>query len=504
MALSESELDTIARLSSSLGVQQRELERLDAYYEGYHRLERLGLAVPPELERFVTSVNWPRITVDSVEQRCDVEGFRLPGTDEADEDLWSVWQANGLDEESQQAHLDAMVLGRSYICVGSRGKGVEDEVTDPSIDSDVPLITVESPFEMVHEIAPRTRMVSAAMRRTRGYGSGWGTFATLYLPKVTVWLELRGSDGWVELDRDQHNLGVVPVVPLINRPRLRKRPGQARQRAGISEMTDVISLTDAACRALTNAQVATELLAVPQRYILGAKQQDFEDEQGNPVPKWEAYLASVWALMNEDAKVGQFDAADLKNFETIVNHYANLASGASGLPTRFYGQYTTNPPSEGSIVADETRLIMNAYRHHRSFGGSHEWAQRIARRLMDGDWNPDLTRMETLWRDPETPTRAQQADATVKLYTAQDPKGRPLLPRQAAWEDLGYSATRRQQLQRLCDEEDAQAAQNDPIARAAAGFRTGLEPGATANPEPAAQPQPGTPFADARPTPAGV
>jgi hypothetical protein len=65
------------------------------------------------------------------------------------------------------------------------------------------------------------------------------------------------------------------------------------------------------------------------------------------VPAWETYFGAVWALRNGEAKVGQFSAADLGNFERIVNHYANLVSGVSGLPTRFYGQYTTNPHRRG-------------------------------------------------------------------------------------------------------------------------------------------------------------
>ena len=447
MALSEVEDDTLKRLWSALNRAQHPLKQLDAYYEGDRRLKRLGLAVPPELEQFVTMVNWPRVTVDSIEQRCDVEGFRLPGAESADDDLWGIWQASDLDEESQMGHLDALALGRSYICVGTRD---ED---DP--EPNVPLVTVESPLEMVHEQDPRTRVVTAALRRPPLSVLDRSTQATLYLPDVTIWLERDASAGWQELDRDEHGLGVVPIVPLTNRSRLMRRQG-------LSEIEDVITLTDAACRALTNAQVATEVLAVPQRYVLGASPKDFVDKDGQPLTAWETYFGAVWALQNGDAKVGQFQAADLQNFERIVNHYANLVSGLSGLPTRFYGQYTTNPPSEGSIIADETRLIMNAYRKHRAWGGAWERAMRIARRIIDGDWNPDLARMETLWRSPETPTRAQQADATVKLVQAK------ILPIEAAWEDLGYSATRREQLRRMREAELAA----DPLTAAADAFRT--------------------------------
>jgi hypothetical protein len=438
VALSQVEDDTFKRLWSALTKAQGGLKRLDSYYEGTRRLQNLGLAVPPALETVRDAGELAADHGRLIEQRCDVEGFRLPGQESADDDLWGIWQANDLDEESQLGHLDSMALSRAYVCLGAR----EDE--EP--EAGVPLITVESPLEMIHETDARTRQLTAALRRPSP------TEATLYLPDVTIWLSNDGRN-WTELDRDEHALGAVPVVPLVNRSRLKNR-------TGVSEMADVIDLTDAACRALTNAQVATEVLAVPQRYVLGAAPNDFVDVNGDPVPAWETYFGAVWALRNDQAKVGQFSAADLGNFERIINHYANLVSGVSGLPTRFYGQYTTNPPSEGSIIADESRLIMNAYRKHRALGGSWERVMRIARRIIDGDWSPDLARMETLWRNPETPTRAQLADAVVKLRSA------GLLPVEAAWEELGYSATRREQLRRMRDAELAA----DPLKAAADAF----------------------------------
>lgn len=447
MPLSEDEEDTLKRLWSALNREQQKYKRLDGYYEGTRKLSQLGLAVPPALEAFTVMVNWPRITVDSIEQRCDVEGFRLPGVETANDELWGIWQASDLDEESQMGHLDALALGRAYVCVGTR--------EDDEAAAGVPLITVESAKYIIHENDQFGRRLTAALRRPPVSAAHPTASATLYLPDVTVWLERDSSRGWIELDRDEHGLGSVPVVPIVNRSRL-------DDRMGVSEMADVIDLTDAACRALTDVQVATEVLAVPQRYVMGASPKDFVDANGEPLTAWETYFGAVWALQNGEARVGQFSAADLQNFERMVNLYANLASGLSGLPTRFYGQYTTNPPSEGSIVADETRLIMNAYRKHRAFGGAWERVMRVARRIMDGGWDPALSRLETLWRNPETPTRAQQADATVKLVQAN------ILPVEAAWEDLGYSATRRAQLRRMREEQLAA----DPLTAAAGAFRT--------------------------------
>jgi hypothetical protein len=465
------------RLRQLLLVDQPGLFQLDAYYEGMQRVEQLGMAVPPALRKFLTIVNWPRVTVDALEERIDLEGFRLPSEDDRDEDLWRVWQANGLDEESQLAHLDALVFGRSYLCVGANE-------ADPS----TPIVTVESPLEMVGTRDPRTRAISSALRLHKLaplQGLPQVEYATLYLPDETVWIEYSENTGyvWAEVDRNVHNLGVVPVVPLVNRTRTARR-------SGVSEMADVIPLTDAAARALTNAQVATEALSVPQRYVLGAKPSDFQDAAGNLKTAWETYFSSVWALVNADAKVGQFEAADLKNFTTIVDHYAALVSSVSGLPVRYFGQNTANPPSEGSINADESRLIKRAERRERAWGGSWEAGMRLVRRIQEGEWNPDLASMETMWRDPSTPTRAQTADAVMKLAST-EVGGIPILPLEMAREEIGWSATKRERARLLDVQFQAEQAKAQADALAAQTAMAAAQP-APADAQPGDMPMAGT------------
>lgn len=436
MALSDDELATFRRLTSTLGQDRSRLERLNAYYEGVQRLEQLGLAVPPELRRFVTIVNWPRISADAVGDRLDVEGFRLANQTRTDDDLWRVWQANDLDEESQLAHLDALVYGRSFVCVGSND---EDEET--------PVVTVESPREMVTEADPKTRRVSAALRiygRDSAAPTSPAGFATLYLPNVTVWLERPTRGGkWVEVDRDEHGMGFVPVVPIVNRAR-------TADRLGVSEMADVITLTDAASRALTNAQLATETLAVPKRFVLNATKGDFVDSKtGEVLTAWEAYFGAFSALANEKADVKQLPAADLSNFPTIVNHYAQLVSGLTGLPAAHLGFHTDNPASADAIRASESRLVRKCERKAQAWSGSWEAVMRIVRRIQTGDWDESLQRMETKWRDPATPTEAQKTDAVVKLHSE------GILPTEAAWERLGFSPEDIKHLRELREQEAA-------------------------------------------------
>lgn len=430
MALSDDEQSSFDHLRVSLTASRGRTRLLNDYYEGMHRLEQLGLAIPPELKRFTVCVNWPRVVVDAIEQRLDVVGFRMPGADGADSALWDVWQYNDMDEQAAAAHVDKMALARSYATVGTN-------LEDP----EYPLISVESPMELITVRDPRTRAVTAALRL---YGSGNTTavgaytnsaellddHATLYLPNVTRWL-VRVGDRWVdEVDPDFHNLGVTPVVPFINRSRVTRVTNSFSE--GVSEMSDIIPIADSASRAITNAQLATETVAVPQKYALGVSKGDFVDGDGNPLPVWETYFGSVWANGSKDVSVGQLPSADLGNFEKAIDMYSRLGSGVTGLPIEYFGLATNNPPSADGQRAGETRLIKRAERQQTATGNGWEAVNRLVFRFRDGDWNDDARRLETLWRDAGTPTIAQVTDAIVKEYqsgltdweTAQENLGR--------------------------------------------------------------------------------
>ncbi|GIF14797.1 phage portal protein [Actinoplanes teichomyceticus] len=464
MALSEDQKELLGRLYVKVRRAERRNRVLGAYYDGEQRVEQLGLAIPPELRRFLTIVAWPGTYVDAIAERVTLEGFELPDATEADEDLWRIWQENNLDRESKLAHLEALKFGRAFVVVGAGDADTPDAPSAEGGDDDrprdaaTPLITVESSNEMAVELSPRTRQPIAA---AKFYTDDGVAYATLYLPDVTIWLE-RSNAAWTEVDRDEHELGVVPVVPLTHRERLSQRDGR-------SAMTRIIGLTDATARALTNAQIATEALAVPQRYVVGAQPDDFKDKDGNVLTAWEAYFGAVWALKNKDAKIGSLTAADLANFSGIVNHYAALVSGVTGLPMRYLGQATTNPPSAEGILADESRLIKQVEDFETGAEAAWERVQQIAARFRDGEWDPRLRQMETQWRSAATPTRAQQADAAVKLVQA------GILPVEAAWVDLGYSAARRKKLAEMRAAELAR----DPLREIAAGL-TPPQPAATA------------------------
>src|SRR5690606_32916707 len=111
----------VTELSSLLSGQLMDLEESAEYYDACYRLETIGLAAPPEMRVLSHVVGWPRMYLDSLEERLDVEGFRLAGQSRQIQEMWDWWQANNMDEESCLAHRVAFIYGRSEVTVVAVG-----------------------------------------------------------------------------------------------------------------------------------------------------------------------------------------------------------------------------------------------------------------------------------------------------------------------------------------------------------------------------------------------
>lgn len=419
MALTPAEVALVDRLHRKLQSTEASDELLLRYYMGRQRFEQIGLTIPPSLRRFTVIVNWPRTVVDTINDRQQVRSLILPGEETADPRLRAIWDGSNMSAHLRMFNRDRMVYGRAFLSVGSN----ED---DPSL----PLVRVESPREMVADVDVRREVITSAARFYGVDETGQGpTNVTLYLPNVTVWIE-KGRDGrWFEVDRDEHDLGAVPVVMHLNR---RMSSGWV----GESEMSDIIPITDAAARSMTDMQFAQASHGAPRMWMTGVAAGDFVGADGKPIPKVEAYFNAVTTITNPQGKVGQLEAADLKNFETAMSVYGNQASVVTGFPGRYFGNQTVNPPGEGAIIADEINLVRSVESQNDEVGMTLGWTAALALRFATGEW-VEGNRVRVDWHNPATPTIAQRMDAIAKA------KQSGILSREGSWDELGWSEARK-------------------------------------------------------------
>lgn len=438
MALTLDELQLLQAHANDLASKRSNDIKHERYYDGEQRVEQLGMAIPPEMRQFLVIANWSATVVDTIKDRQQVRSMALLGDETADPVLQRVWDASNMDSHVDMFNIDRMVYGRAFLSVGA------DEE-----DSESALIRVESPRELSAFVDVRREVVTSAARFYGVSDDALGpTSATLYLPDCTVWLERSETTGkWAEVDRDEHNLGAVPIVMHLNR----RRSGEL---VGRSEMTKVMGLSDAAARSLTNMQFAQEAHGIPRMWMTGVAKGEFVDAEGKPVPQFEAYFDAIHTLASKDAEIGQLTAADLKNFETAMRIYGQQATIATGFPYRYWGLSTTNPPAEGAVIADESSLVRSVEAQNTQVGTTLGWAGALAYRIATGDWVTG-NRVRVDWFDPSTPTVAQREDALMKR------RSQGVLSREGYWDELGWSEARKERERNYLKAEAAEMAAID-------------------------------------------
>lgn len=437
----------LKRLQGRLVARRPHIDKMWKYYDGEHPL---AFASQKFLEAFggmfgAFADNWCDLVVDAVEERLNVTGFRLGGDPKGDSEAWRIWQANGLDAESQLAHTEALVTGESCATVWY------------GADLSTPVITVEPASNAVVETDPANRRIRRAGLRT--YLDEWGFLhAELFLVDA-VWLfrsktaqsgsSIAGEIAWVEDSKavngnaivdgagawQPNPLGVVSMVPLANRPRLTRH--RRWDTAAQSEIAGVIPLQDAVNKLVADMMVGAERQAMPQRYALGLDELPV-DESGRPFNPFTPDK-NVWIGEGDmsTAKIGQFDAGDLSNLVKAIEMVVQHIASQTRTPPHYLNASADRLSGE-SIKAAETGLVAKTRRKQVHFGEGWEEVVRLGLRVI-GDQRATVVDSEVIWGDPESRTESEHVDALVK-------KKQLGVPDQQLQEDAGYSP---QQIQRF-------------------------------------------------------
>ncbi len=377
-------------------------------------------------------INLARVAVDEVALRCQVTGFRSSPGDVVDDDLLKLWGNLRLPESAQLAQLDALVLGRAYFLawVGATG-----ETT----------ITAESPLQFTVTRDPVTREIVGALKRYRdaeGFTRSMVITATEiaeYASRSAVShdvpftspLNFTGED-MLWTSTIPNPLGRVPVVALVNRPRLTAPDGE-------SELSDLEAPVRAISKLCSDLMVSSEYAAIPRRWITVSAAMN-ATQAGEVQDSLSATAASpagsrfmVIGGSSEQAHVGTFEVAQLENFRTGIELLVDAVAAIASLPTYFVRGGMANPTSADAIRSSEFRLTMKSRQRHSWWGPAYADLMRLAVTLRDGIEDARLGQLETLWRDPAPSTTAQTADAVSKTF------GAGIIDQRAALTEMGIS-----------------------------------------------------------------
>jgi hypothetical protein len=413
----------IARLWRDIDDRARRISLYDDYYEGRHRLmftTQKAREVFGDTFRGA-AVNFCSLVVDAIEERLSIRGFRVADAPDLDPDAMTIWEKNDMDVQASMVHTEALCNEEGYLIVW----------LDP--DRARAIITAESPFEVYVErssTAPGQR--AAAIKRWID-AEHWRV--TLYLPDATyryVSKEAIKNDAadvakkmskpgfWEPFDDGQtwplpNPLGIVPVVPVTNRPRL------GPSRSGTSELKPAVPIQDIINKTAFDELIASEFVAYPQRYMVGVAQP--VDENDQPVSPFKAGVDRMWFIEVDGTQtiapsVGQFTPADMRPYVERIDAYVGRLASVTMTPKHYLIEAGggTNLSGE-TIKALEAPLVSKARRRMGVFGVSWAEVMALALRLeAGGAYDPDMAQaIEVDWKDPETRTEAQHVDALLKM-----------------------------------------------------------------------------------------
>lgn len=443
----------VNKLLTKLNTQATLTKAFEAYYDGTQPLP-IALSTKQyrkEFEAMLQNVrdNWMPLVVDAVAERLNVTGFRLSSDAKADMSASELWQRNHLDADAGLGHATALTTGRCPIMVWADADGKAE-------------ITVEHPSQIVvaYENGSRRRRVAAI----KSWCDEWTgeTWVNLYLPNGIYKYKARGKvedklqgqtllpdprypgfNGWsIPVDVGDYTiteresapmpnpLGVVPIIELRNRMRL--RDGHCR-----SEIMEVISTQDQIDKTTIDMLVASEFAAFRQRWATGVDIP--ENSDGQPVEPFATAVDRLWTVPDANARFGDFNPADLGQYVKVLeNRVQSIAARTRTPPHYFLGQSGAFPSGE-SIKSAETGLVAKVRNRMTAFGEVWEEAIRLAGAVEGNEEMANAFSAEVIWGDPESRTESEHVDATMKKKALD-------VPTQQLWEDLGYTP---QQIERF-------------------------------------------------------
>jgi hypothetical protein len=182
------------------------------------------------------------------------------------------------------------------------------------------------------------------------------------------------------------------------------------------EFETVIPICDRINTTIFAGMLAQAYAAWPVRALIGSPLQ--LDENGDPVAPFSLSVDRLVQIENPDAKLQQLPESDLSNYVRFAEMHIRHLAAVTKTPAHYLLGDTMANLSADAIRASEAGLISKVRRHMVTTGEAWEAVMRLALQVESpGDPRALATSAEVKWRDPESRSQAEQADAAVKLAT---------------------------------------------------------------------------------------
>lgn len=400
----------------------------DRYYEMKQKPKDLGISVPPNLRNLEQVIGWSAKAVDSLANRSVFEGF-ASSDDEQLEELQKIVRRTNLKTKYRKAVKSELKHSCSFLTVTSSVDGHAQINAYPA--------TAASALWSDRLARVVAGMVVVDRDNTRE-GKGRPIWVDMFTETANIELRLI-SGKWVA-EYKPHEIGRCMMEALTYNSTLERPMGTSR----ISRA--VMNLSDSAMRASVRSEISAEFFTSPQKYLLGA---DEEDALGG-MSKWDAYIGNIFAVSRDsEGDVPQFGQLSQGSMQPHIDYMRALAarfSGETNVPINELGVIHDNPSSAEAIYASKEPLVIDAQNLNDDNGEHLINVAYLALAVEHGKtFEATVDEVPTIdykFKNPARPSVVSQSDAMVKANS--------IIPWLAesdvALEELGFSD---EQIQRL-------------------------------------------------------
>lgn len=345
---------------------------------------------------------WLGLVVTSVAQSLYAEGHR-PRQGREDSKVWrELWQPNGMDARQIPVHRGALGHGLAFV----KAKEGTNQLTGEKMTSlrgvsamrmaafyqdlvldEFPMFTIEAEPEKVHG------------------NEGWRVWLTDEEGEYEfVTASTDGQEKWTYITDERHNAGVPPVVRFANNLDLE---GNSH-----SDITPFIPLASRIDQDTFDRLIVQRFGSWKVRYIAGMAKPSTEE-----AARLQALALRVEDLLvspSHETKFGTLDATDLEGYIKARDADIRDLAAVTQTPPHHLLGLSPNVSAEGLVEA-QAGLMRKVDERKHLFGESWERVLRLGAHMSGMSDEAADFESQMLWKDTESRSLAQSADALGKL-----------------------------------------------------------------------------------------
>lgn len=409
--LTEAESKKLAQLLEVYNYHYTKNEEKAHYYDGHISLSEvnLGIALPRLFRGLEIGCSWGRKCVDVLASRSMFDGF-VNTAGEPNELLDEICRKNNLIAEYNKATIDELKFGCTFATFSA----------DEELKCKIRLHSPKTAAALWNGEKNRIDCgmaiidtVSDEKDRDRFQPS----VINLYTDEAIVVLR-RNDTGWTA-ERHPHKMGRPLMVAFVWNATSDKPFGSSRIKEPIRR------LIQGYVRTLANATIALEFATSPQKYMMGASDEQFDAIVGD---KFKQYVGSILVATNnpetgEKPTFGQLQQGHIAPHVEMLRSLATQFSAATGLTVADTGVVNdANPTSSEAIIAQSQTLILMAEQLNAANGDTlrtiAQMALAIAKRVTLDELDEEDLSVIPRFKNPAMPSVSSTADAAIKVATS--------------------------------------------------------------------------------------